>query len=145
MQTFEKYLNEKIRLGKLSDPSIIGKRKLVDVVKDKPSRKHKHKMVRGIGRKHQGQVPKGQRFMGFREVSPHFSSSAEKIVGAAKKANRGIWKASKRQVLDIAMKYKFNVPDERQKTKHLGSTGIQLWRRAPGEFFLIKTGYEGKQ
>jgi len=99
------------------------------------SLKNKMKMVRGANRKHLRVVPLSQQTQ-----SPWGSSggSAEKMVDVAKKTTRGLWKLSKRQVVDIATKYKFNIPNAETKTKHLGSTGIIMWRRKKGSYYLVK-------
>jgi hypothetical protein len=63
---------------------------------------------------------------------------SKKILNIAKKASSGIWKLSKRQVLEIAGKYHFNVPGPTRKTRHLGSTGIIMWRKSPNDYYLVK-------
>jgi len=59
-------------------------------------------------------------------------------VDVAKEAPSGVWRVSKKEVLDIARKYKFIVPNDDKPMKHLGSTGIQLIRYKPGMFYLYK-------
>jgi len=131
-------LNENLkRLGKIK---IRKAKKTPD-----PMNSHKYKMGRGMNRKTLGQIPKSQQdgvkgpkiastisnFIGQFDVS-------NKLVDVAKKAPTGIWRISKAQVLDIAKKYKFNVPDTAKPMKHLGSTGIMLVRFKPGVFYLYK-------
>ncbi len=64
--------------------------------------------------------------------------TAEGILNTAKTATSGAWKLSKRQVLEIANKYNFNIPNGKKKTKHLGSTGIVMWRRDASTYYLVK-------
>lgn len=64
--------------------------------------------------------------------------TTNRLIDVAKKAPSGIWKISKREVLDIARKYQFNVPNDNRPMKHLGSTGIQMIRYRPGMFYLYK-------
>ena len=63
---------------------------------------------------------------------------SNKVIDVAKKAPTGVWRISKGQVLDIAKKYKFHVPDTDKPMKHLGSTGIQIIRYKPNVFYLYK-------
>ena len=106
---------------------------------------HKFKMGRGLNRKKLGQVPVSQQdgvkgpklsttiagFVNQMDVS-------NKSVDIAKKAPSGVWRISKTQVLDIAKKYKFNIPNDDKPMKHLGSTGIQLVRFKPNIYYLYK-------
>lgn len=103
--------------------------------KDKPidQRKHHLKTNRGINRKRQSYVPL-YRQIEHADVLP----TAQNILKNAKKAHSGVWRLSGRQVVEIAQKYKFNPPDERKKSKHLGSTGILMWRKSPKEYYLVK-------
>ena len=119
---------------------IEGKRKFKDfsskkINKDKPldQQSHMMKAARGTERKRQSYVPL------YRQVA-HLEAlpTAENVLKNAKKASSGAWKLSKRQVMEIASKYKFNVPTERKKTKHLGSTGILMWRKASNNYYLVK-------
>jgi len=59
-------------------------------------------------------------------------------VDMAKKAKSGVWRINKKQVLDIATKYNFNIPDDNKPSKHLGSTGIQMVKYKPGVYYLYK-------
>ena len=56
----------------------------------------------------------------------------------AKKAPSGVWKLSKKEVLDITRKYQFIIPTGNKPMKHLGSTGIQMIRYKPGVYYLFK-------
>lgn len=135
MKSFDKYLvNEGLR--------DIGKR---TVKLKKVTNSHKHKLIRGTNRKSLRQVPKSQED----GVKPPFRSpgladfvrkldTSNKLIDVAKKAPTGVWKISKAQVMDVAKKYKFNIPDKAKPMKHLGSTGIQMIRYKPGVYYLYK-------
>jgi hypothetical protein len=111
-----------------------------------PLKSHKFKMARGTNRKKQTQVPdshsiskakinqelkrlkrKKSKFQDFHSFISGLETS-NKTVDVAKKSTGGIWKISKQDVIEIAKKYKFNIPDEDKPMKHLGSTGIQMIR-----------------
>ena len=47
-------------------------------------------------------------------------------------------KEAVKYAVDIAKKYKFNVPNKDKPMKHLGSTGIQMIRYKPGVYYLYK-------
>lgn len=106
---------------------------------------HRFKMSRGTNRKNLRQVPDShvtqttktdvQTTLGQFVKSMDMSN---KIVDIAKKTPSGVWRISKEQVLEIAKKYKFNIPDNEKPMKHLGSTGIQMVRYKPGVFYLYK-------
>lgn len=64
--------------------------------------------------------------------------TSSRTVDIAKKAPSGVWRISKKEVLDIAKKYKFFVPNDNKPMKHLGSTGIQMIRFKPGMYYLYK-------
>lgn len=98
-----------------------------DLSKDK-----RFKSTRGVNRKHLNLIPNTRKSFG------EIFSSIDDVINRAKKANRGVWQVSKRQVIDIARKYKFLIPNDYYPTKHLGSTGIILWRKAPNKYYLIK-------
>lgn len=122
----------------------IGKIKLSNKRRD-PLKSHKYKMSRGLNRKTLRQTPKSQE-SGVKpvEVAKGLGSFikgldvSNKTVDIAKKSTSGVWRISKSQVLDIAKKYKFNVPNSDKPMKHLGSTGIQMIRYKPGVFYLYK-------
>jgi len=103
--------------------------------KDGPiEHKHHHlKPARGANRKNQNYIPL-YRQIAHKDTLP----TAQRILTNAKKASSGVWKISKRQVLELAGKYKFNIPTASQKTKHLGSTGILMWRKNRKDYFLVK-------
>lgn len=119
--TFNKYIRE----GKLKGRTVKVKRP--DLNKDK-----RFKSNRGVDRKHLNLVPD------VRKSEGSVFSSIDDVIKRAKDANRGIWQVSKRQVIDIAKKYKFLIPNDYYPTKHLGSTGIILWRKEPNKYFLVK-------
>lgn len=103
--------------------------------KDKPldQKSHMMKAARGLDRKRQSYVPL------YKQIAHKDSlPTAENVLKNAKKSSSGTWKLSKRQVLEIAGKYKFNIPTETKRTKHLGSTGILLWRKNAKQYYLVK-------
>ena len=103
--------------------------------KDKPMDKRRHymKAARGINRKRQNYVPLYKQ-MAHQENLP----TAQNVLDNAKKASSGTWKLSNRQVQELSGKYKFNIPTDKKRTKHLGSTGILMWRKNQKEFYLVK-------
>lgn len=135
METFEQTFNESLKdIGKIK------LRKRPD-----PLKSHRFKMARGINRKTLEQVP--MRHMSVvkkpdvQSSFAHFIRGLEvsnRMVDIAKKSPSGVWRISKGQVLEIAKKYKFNVPSAEKPMKHLGSTGIQLVRYKPGIYYLYK-------
>jgi len=96
------------------------------------------KIARGQARKHMMQVPAVARPKSFKKNYTLKSKGTQAIVGVAKKSMSGIWRLTKHQVIDIAQKYKFHIPTEIARSKHLGSTGIIMLRQGPGKYFLIK-------
>jgi len=121
MVTFSKYIEEKLKDRKIS---IKSKRDL--------SKDPRLKTTRGVNRKHLNLIPD------VRKNTGTVFSSIDDIIERAKNAQRGIWQVSKRQVVDIANKYKFLIPNDYYPTKHLGSTGIILWRKGRNKYFLVK-------
>lgn len=109
------------------------------------SSSHRFKMGRGMNRKSLGQVPKRhqtgvepvQMSRGFADFVRQMDVS-NKLVDVAKKASSGVWRISKPQVIEVAKKYKFNIPNKEKPMKHLGSTGIQMIRYKPGVYYLYK-------
>lgn len=123
----------------------LGKLKLPAIQRNDPLKSFKYKMSRGNNRRNLRQTPDSQtpmlakirdlkgvgRFIRGLDIS-------NKSVETAKSAPSGLWRISKGQVVDIAKKYKFNVPGPAKPMKHLGSTGIQMIRYKPGVFYLYK-------
>jgi hypothetical protein len=103
--------------------------------KDKPQdqRKHHMKISRGINRKDQNYIPKYRRLEHATSLS-----TAENVLKTAKNASSGAWKLSPLQVKEIASKYKFIIPEKIGDSKHLGSTGILMWRKSAKDFYLVK-------
>lgn len=98
-------------------------------------------MARGLNRKNLRQVPDVHSAHRSYDTLAGFIrglDTSNKAVDIAKKAPSGVWRISKKQVLDISKKYKFNIPDQDKPMKHLGSTGIQLIRFKPGIYYLYK-------
>ena len=140
METFEKFVQpEKVITESLHK---LGKLKLARGGQTS----HRFNMARGINRKNLRQVPVSQQTTtsapdigggGVSDFIRHMNIS-HKVIDMAKKSPSGVWRISKPQVLDIARKYKFNVPGEEKPLKHLGSTGILMVRYRPGIFYLYK-------
>lgn len=99
-----------------------------------PEKDPRTKLLKGLNRKKLTQIPDIRKIGGDDIVY----NSIEDVIDRAKKANRGIWRVSKRQVIDIAKKYQFAIPNENFPSKHLGSTGIILWRKGYNKYFLVK-------
>ena len=110
-------------------------KKIKNSIKDKPMDQTKHhlKTARGINRKRQSYVPI-YRQMDHRNTLP----TADNVLKTAKSASSGAWKLSRQQVVELAGKYKFNIPTAKKHSKHLGSTGILMWRKSPKEYYLVK-------
>jgi len=126
--------HEKSTFKRFSRESKVDK-KVKRASKDKPldQRKHHMKSSRGINRKNQNYIPI------YRQIENQTNlPTAENVLGNAKKASSGAWKLSKRQVQELAAKYKFNIPTGKKKSKHLGSTGIVMWRKSPKDYYLVK-------
>lgn len=131
MENFLTYISENLkRLGKLKIPK--------DVLNS-----HRFK-ERGMNRKSLIQVPDSHAVnktsmapMGLAGVVKGLDTSS-RTVDVAKNAPSGVWKLSKKEILDIARKYKFIIPNKHKPMKHLGSTGIQLIRYKPGMYYLYK-------
>ena len=143
METFEQYTEISDFAMLEEDLKHLGKLKLAkskDVLNS-----HRFK-TRGTNRKNLRQVPDvhqtkveapvTSKGIGDFVNQPGLSNRA---VDIAKKAKSGVWRISKAQVLDIARKYKFNVPNGEKPMKHLGSSGIMMIRYRPGVFYLYKS------
>ena len=98
---------------------------------------HLMKLYRGTNRKSLKQIPTSQnaitRFSSWRNLG-----TAKKIVDVAKKASSGLWRLSTQQVKEIANKYHHFPPTQKHPIKHLGNTGIMVWRKGLNNYFLIK-------
>lgn len=126
--------HEKTNFKRFSRESSVDK-KVKRATKDKPQdqRKHHMKASRGTDRKNQNYVPI------YRQIEHQTTlPTADNVLKNAKSATSGAWKLSKRQVQEIAAKYKFNVPTAKKRSKHLGSTGIVMWRKSPKDYYLVK-------
>lgn len=125
--TFDELYNESIKkLGKLK----------IKRPKD-AANSPRFNMFRSANRKNPNMIP--DKYSSVRDLNITTQMSmAEKLLNVAKDAPSGIWKISRSQVLDIARKYRFNIPDKHKKSKHLGSTGIQMIRYKPGVYYLFK-------
>ena len=101
------------------------------------SKSFMHKMFRGTGRKHLGQVPVSQQIRSQQSPTPA-AGSAQKIMTVAKKAPSGIWKITPSQVQWLAAKFHHIPPNAKKNMKHLGNTGIIVWRKSKGTYYLVK-------
>jgi predicted nucleotidyltransferase len=63
---------------------------------------------------------------------------SKKVVDIAKKSPSGIWRLTPLQVKEIAMKYHHIPPNNHDPIKHLGNTGIVVWRKGKEHFYLVK-------
>lgn len=109
--------------------------KIKQATKDKPmdQRKHHLKSSRGLDRKKSNYIPL------YRQIAHNGElPTAQNVLKNAKESSSGVWKLSPKQVVELAGKYKFNPPDEKKSSKHLGSTGILMWRKNEKEFYLVK-------
>ena len=125
IDTFYKFFIERLRNRKV---------KIKPHNFSEPEKDPRTKLLKGINRKHLMQIPD------IRKIGSQGAiySSIEDVIGRAKQANRGIWRVSKRQVMDISKKYQFAIPNDNYPTKHLGSSGIILWRKGYNKYFLVK-------
>jgi hypothetical protein len=130
MENFLTFINENLRK--------LGKIKVRDTLNS-----HRFKS-RGLDRKRLTQVPDSHRVQKTNMVPAGLTNMIKgmdvsgRTVDIAKNAPMGVWKLSKKEVLDIARKYKFIIPNKEKPMKHLGSTGIQMIRYKPGMFYLFK-------
>jgi hypothetical protein len=131
MENFSTYLKENLKdLGKLKIPA-------------DPHNSHRFK-ERGGNRKRMTQVP--DKYLKKKtDILPTDVSAmvrgldtTSRTIDIAKQASSGVWKLSRKEVIDIANKYQFIIPDESKPMKHLGSTGIQMVRYKPGIYYLFK-------
>lgn len=128
----EKIINENLRkLGKLKIP-----RDTLNSHRFK-ERGNNRKTLRQVPQIHSTQKTNLSTFDSVGAMVKGLNISG-RIVDVAKNAPSGVWKLSKKEVIDIAKKYKFIVPDANKPMKHLGSTGIQLVRYKPGVYYLYK-------
>ena len=134
MENFAEFLTEDLkRLGKLKLPK--------DALNS-----HRFK-ERGGNRKNLRQVPDSHRVQKTSTISSMIKGldTSSRTVDVAKKAPSGVWKLSKKEILDIARKYKFIIPTTDTPMKHLGSTGIQMIKYKPGHYYLYKPHHTGQR
>jgi len=100
-----------------------------------PLKRHSMKDSRPMTRKNPGWVPRVHQ----RELA---LPMAQRILDIAKDADQGIWRISKAQALALSAKYRMHLPNDNTPVKHLGSTGIVMWRKTEGvdepQIFLVK-------
>lgn len=107
---------------------------------DKPERVGSHLQVinRGMDRKNMRQVPQSRRIMTPNSI---IGNSANRILTTAKKAPAGMWRLTPLQVRWISQKFHHRpMINVNKPVKHLGNTGIMLWRKDRGLYFLVKRG-----
>jgi hypothetical protein len=132
MEGFIEYLQEDLKkVGLLKMPK--------DLSKDTRFRERgaNRKSMRALPDKHNAKKKEYHIPTGLTRMIRSLDTS-QRAVDVAKQAPSGVWRVSKKEVLDIALKYKFIVPNDDKPMKHLGSTGIQLIRYKPGMFYLYK-------
>lgn len=66
-------------------------------------------------------------------------NDAKSIVNIAKEKPFGVWKLSPLQLRSISYFYHFIPPTKQDPVKHLGNTGIIVWRKSEGDYFLVKS------
>lgn len=136
LKTFENYIQnetfitEKIRKIKLQKIDWSNPR----------SRSHLQKVYRGMDRQTLRQVPQTRQpdQSKTHRLTATNIGSAQKITDIAKKAPSGIWRITPSQVKWIAYKYHFIPPNAEKNIKHLGNTGIMVWRKAKNHYYLVK-------
>lgn len=103
-----------------------------------PLNRHHMKGSRGITRKSQRWVPKTHTKLRRGDYHSHDLGFARKPLDIAKAADSGIWRISKEEADELADFYQMHVPGPHKRAKQLGKTKIILWRKKPGEFYLVK-------
>lgn len=140
MRTFESFAKGSQEEQVILDEKVKGIKKIkvskIDYGETKGARSKSfmHRMNRGMERKTLRQIPQSQR----PNMTASNIGSAKKIVDIAKKSPSGVWRLTPSQVRWIAVKYHFIAPDALKQIKHLGNTGIMVWRRDPKSYFLVK-------
>jgi hypothetical protein len=93
-----------------------------------------HPVLDGMARKYLTHIPFSHK-PGFSGIS----ASTEKLIKIAKKAPVGfVRRVTKHEAIEISSKYKFKLPNKRKPIKHLSSTGIELIRKGPNFYYIIK-------
>lgn len=112
-----------------------------EILKSK-SKAYSQKMNRGMDRKHLNQVSYSQDAM-YSSMGSSNMGSAKRVVDIAKNSPSGIWRITPSQVKWLAIKYHHIPPDQMKPIKHLGNTGIVVWRKGENNYFLVKHGKMG--
>lgn len=130
MPTFNEYFEESLKN--------IGSMKVKRL--EKPGKSFKFLMSRGQNRKNLRQVPASQDSYEPNNYTGQvgISNLTNNVVKMAKKSPRGVWRIPLSYAKEIAKKYHFHVPDQEKRSKHLGSTGIQVVFYRPGVYYLYK-------
>lgn len=108
---------------------------------------HLYKQRNDMNRKKLSQIPDTQRAMGDKNHRNLIGAmnSAKRLVDIAKKTPSGLWRLMPSQVRWLAMKYHHISPDKNSPIKHLGNTGIIVWRKDKNKYYLVKTGRKQKR
>jgi predicted nucleotidyltransferase len=114
----------------------------VDWKSPKSRKSHMYKLNRGLNRQHLRQVPLSHQTgdtenMGVTKMLSNIGS-AQKIVNIAKKTTSGLWRLTPQQVKWLSHKYHHIPPNAIKNIKHLGNTGIMVWRKSKNNYFLVK-------
>jgi len=127
--------NKTILLERLKDIRL----KKIDWKNPKAHKSHKYKSNRGMDRQNLAQIPDSELNTPI-GVTGHLSSigSAKRLVDIAKKTTSGIWRLTPAQVKWLSATYHHRPPDIHKNMKHLGNTGIIVWRKRKNEYFLVK-------
>jgi hypothetical protein len=139
LKTFESYVESPntILIEKIKNIKKIKLSKIdYDSKKGQRSKSFLQRVNRGMNRKSLIQVPNVHR----PTLTASNIGSAKKIVDVAKRAPSGVWRLTPSQVKWIAVKYHFIPPDAHKSIKHLGNTGIMVWRKAKNAYYLVKQG-----
>ena len=141
--TFEQFIKTGKMLKESTNEVLMEKIRDIKLKKvnwKEPKSSHKYKMYRGMNRQKLSQIPTSQ-LSTPTSIGAALSNigSAKKLIDTAKKSTSGIWRLTPEQVKWISRKYHHIPPNAQKKIKHLGNTGIMVWRKARGLYFLVKT------
>jgi len=139
VQTFESFVQQK-EVNQVINELRNFKIKKVDWKSpDSHNKSFLQKFNRSTNRKSLMQVPNVHR-VDRRMLMSSNLGSAKKVIDIAKKSPSGIWRVTPQQVNWIANKYHFIPPNTKKNLKHLGNTGIIVWRKAKNVYYVVKDG-----
>jgi len=102
------------------------------------AKSHGSLAYRGADRKDMRQIPEYRRNVGAGVgKSAGNIASAKRSIDLAKKAPSGLWRLTPMQVKWVATKYHHIPPNDKVPIKHLGNTGIMVWKRGD-KYYLVK-------